>query len=74
MLRIKVNGTPTCLLARPRLDGRYDLRCVDPLVSEFRLCPGDVLYLWLEEAGDSLRASEADLAELAVQEAEEKGN
>jgi hypothetical protein len=74
MLRIKINSAPTSLFAGLRPDGGWDLKCIDPVVGEFRLRSDDVLHLWPEEAGDWLPASEAELAELAVQEAEEKGN
>lgn len=70
MLRIKVNGAQTKFVAKPRPDGGWDLRCVDPLVGEFRLRPEDDLHLWSEEAGEWLCASEMDLTELAVEEAE----
>ena len=70
MLRIKVNGAETNLIAKPRPDGGWDLRCLDPLVGEFRLRSGDVLHLWSDEAGEWPPASEGDLAELAVREAE----
>lgn len=48
MLRIKVNGAQTKFVAKPRPDGGWDLRCVDPLVGEFRLRPEDDLHLWSE--------------------------
>jgi hypothetical protein len=70
MLRIKVNGAETDLIAKPRPDGGWDLRCLDPLVGEFRLRSEDALRLWSDEAGKWLPASEGDLAELAVREAE----
>jgi hypothetical protein len=70
MLRIKVNGAETDLIAKPRPDGGWDLRCLDPLVGEFRLRSTDTLHLWSDEAGEWLPASEGDLAELAVREAE----
>jgi hypothetical protein len=47
------------------------LRCMDPLVGEFRFRSGDVLHLWSEGAGEWLPASEMALVELAVAEAEE---
>jgi hypothetical protein len=65
VLRIKVNGAQTNFVAKPRRDGGWDLRCVD-----FRLRPEDALHLWSEEAGEWLCASEMDLTELAVAEAE----
>jgi len=68
MLKIKVNGAPASLMARSRPDGGWDLRCLDPLVGEFRLRSGDTLHLWSEEFGYWLRATEGDLAELAVRE------
>jgi hypothetical protein len=43
VLRIKVNGAQTNFVAKPRPDGGWDLRCVDPLVGEFRLRPEDDL-------------------------------
>ena len=71
MLKIKVNGAETNFVAKPRPDGEsWDLRCIDPLVSEFRLRSGDALHFWSEQAGEWLPASEGDLAELAVREAE----
>jgi len=70
MLRIKVNGAETNHIAKPRPDGGWDLRCLDPLVGEFRLRSEDALHLWSDEAGEWLPASEGDLAELAVREAE----
>ena len=66
MLRIKVNGAPARHFARLRSDGGWDLRCLDPLVGEFRPRSGDTLHLWSEEFGYWLPASEMDLAELAV--------
>jgi hypothetical protein len=74
MLRIKINGAPASLFARPCPDGVWDLRCLDPLVGEFLLCDGDTLHLWVEEFGKWLRASEDDLVELAIGEAERKGS
>jgi hypothetical protein len=74
MLQIKVNDAITSLFARLRPDGGWDLRCMDPLVGEFRLRSGDVLHIWSEEAGEWLPASEMALVELAVAEAERKGN
>lgn len=72
MLRIKINGAPASLFARPRPDGVWDLRCLDPLVGEFLLRDGDTLHLWSEEFGYWLRATEGDLVELAIREAEQK--
>lgn len=72
MPRIKVNDAITSLFARLRPDGGWDLRCMDPLVGEFRLRSGDVLHLWLEGAGEWLPASEMELTELAVREEEER--
>jgi hypothetical protein len=69
-LKIKVNGATTSLIARPRRDEAWDLRCIDPVVGEFRLRLGDTLHLWSEELQEWLPASELDLAELAVREAE----
>jgi hypothetical protein len=69
-VRIKVNGVPASLIARTRPDEAWDLRCIDPLVGEFRLRSGDTLHLWSEELGEWLPASELDLAEFAVREAE----
>jgi hypothetical protein len=60
--------------ARPQPDGGWDLRCLVPLVGEFRLRSGNVLHSWSEELGEWLPASEMDLAEVAVAEAEEMGN
>jgi hypothetical protein len=74
MLRIKVNGAPASLFARLRPDEGWDLRCLDPVVGEFRLRFGDVLHLWSEEAREWLPASEMDLVELAVREAERNGS
>jgi hypothetical protein len=72
MARIKINGAPASLFARLRPEGGWDLRCLDPLVGEFRLHSGDILHLWSEEVGEWLPASEMDLAELAVREEEER--
>jgi hypothetical protein len=74
MLRIKVNGAVTTFIAklRPDLDS-WDLRCIDPLVGEFRLRPRDTLHFWSEQFGEWLPASEMDLTEMAVAELE-KGN
>jgi len=74
MLKIKVNGAIASLFARSRPDGGWDLRCLDPLVGEFLLHDGDTLHLWSEEFGEWLPASEMDLVELAVAEAERKGS
>jgi hypothetical protein len=46
------------------------LRCIDPLVGEFRLRSGDALHFWSEQAGEWLPASEMDLIEMAVAELE----
>ena len=73
MLRIKINCAPTSLFARPRPDGGWDLRCIDPVVGEFRIYSGDVLHMWSDETEEWLPASEGDLAERAVREAEQKG-
>ena len=72
MLKIRVNGAETNLIAKLRLDGAWDLRCLDPLVGEFRLHSGDVLYLWSEEFEEWLPASEDDLVEPAVWEEEKR--
>jgi hypothetical protein len=74
MLQIKVNDAITSLFARLRPDGGWDLRCMDPLVGEFRLRSGDILHFWSEGAREWLPASEMDLTELAVREAERKGS
>ena len=74
MLKIKVNGAPASLFARLRPDGGWDLRCIDPLLGEFRLRSGEPLHIWSEEAGEWLPASEGDLAWLAVREAERTGS
>ncbi len=74
MLRINVNGATTNLLARLRPDGGWDLRCIDPLVGEFRLRSGDVLHLWSDKAQQWLPAPEMDLAELAITDAERKNS
>jgi hypothetical protein len=69
MLKIKVNGAETNFIAKLRPDGEsWNLRCIDPLVSEFRLRSGDSLHFWLEQAGAWLPASEMDLTEMAVVE------
>ena len=75
MLKIKVNGAQTHFVAKLRPDGdSWDLRCIDPLVGEFLLRPGDSLHFWSEEAGEWLPASEMDLTEMAVAEwAKSKG-
>ena len=68
---IKLNGAVTHFIAKLRPDGEsWDLRCIDPLVGEFRLRPGDILYFWSEQAGAWLPASEMDLIEMAVAELE----
>jgi hypothetical protein len=70
-MQIKVNGAVTTFIAKLRPDGdSWDLRCVDPLVSEFRLRPGDTLHFWSEQAGEWLPGREMDLIELAVPELE----
>ena len=74
MLKIQVNGAITSHIARLRPDRGWDLRCVDPSVGESRLHSGDVLHVWSEEAGEWLPASEMELVELAVAEAERNGN
>ena len=52
MLKIKVNGAETTFIAKVRPDGdSWDLRCVDPLVGEFRLRPGDAGKVLLQSAG-----------------------
>ena len=69
MLKIKIDGAETSFVAKPRPDGEsWDLRCVDPLVGEFRLRSGDALHFWSEQAGEWLPASEMDLTEMAVAE------
>jgi hypothetical protein len=73
MLRIKVNGAVTTFIAKLRPDGdSWDLRCIDPLVGEFRLRPGDALHFWSEQFGEWLPASEMDLTEMAVAELENR--
>jgi hypothetical protein len=72
MLRIEINDAIANFVARPRPDGEWDLRCLDPLVGEFRLRSGDVLRVWSEEFREWLPASATDLAELAVWEAEKR--
>jgi hypothetical protein len=72
MLKIKVNGAPASLFARLRPDEGWDLRCLDPLVGEFRIRCGDTLHLWSEEFGYWLPATECDLTELAVRETEKQ--
>ena len=53
MLKIKVNGAETNFIAKLRPDGdSWDLRCIDPLVGEFRLRSGDALPFWSEQAGN----------------------
>jgi hypothetical protein len=74
MLKILVNGAPAVLFARLRPDGGWDVRCTDRLVGEFRLCSGDVLHFWSEEAGEWLPAAEWELNELAIREAGWKEN
>jgi hypothetical protein len=61
VLKIKVNGATTRLLARPGTDGVWDLRCLDPLVGEFILDSRDTLHLWSDEFGYWLLAKESDL-------------
>jgi hypothetical protein len=74
MLRIKVNGAVTTFIAKLRPDGdSWDLRCIDPLVGEFRLRAGDTLHFWSEQFGEWLPGREMDLIELAVAELEGKG-
>ena len=72
MLKIKVNGAETMLLARDRSEGEGEwvLRCLDPLVGEFPLRSTDTLLLWWEEAGEWVPTTEGDLVELAVAEVE----
>ena len=66
-----VYGAQTHFIAKLRPDGdSWDLRCVNPLVGEFRLRSGDALHFWSEQAGEWLPASEMDLTELAVAELE----
>jgi hypothetical protein len=68
---IKLNGAVTTFIAKVRPDGdSWDLRCVDPLVGEFRLRSGDILYFWSEQFTEWLPASEMDLIEMAVAELE----
>ena len=68
-MQIKVNGAVTIFIAKVRPDGdSWDLRCIDPLVGEFRLRSGDALHFWSEQAGEWLPASEMDLTEMAVAE------
>ena len=73
-MKILVNGAPTSLFARLRPDQGWDVRCLDPLVGEFCLRSGDVLHIWSAEAREWFPASEMDLVELAVAEAERKGS
>lgn len=73
MLKIKINGAPASLFARLRPDEGWDLVCSDPLVGEFRLRSTDILHRWSEAVGEWFPASEGDLAELAIHEAERKG-
>jgi hypothetical protein len=71
MLRIKVNGAQTHFVAKLRPDGdSWDLRCIDPLVGEFRLHSGDTLHFWSEQFTEWLPGREMDLIELAVAELE----
>jgi hypothetical protein len=73
MLRIKVNGAVTTFIAKVRPDGdSWDLRCIDPLVGEFRLRPGDILYFWSEQFREWLPGREMDLIEMAVAELEKR--
>jgi hypothetical protein len=73
MLRIKVNGAQTHFIAKLRPDGdSWDLRCIDPLVGEFRLRPGDALHFWSEQFREWLPGREMDLIELAVAELENR--
>ena len=68
---IKLNGAVTTFIAKLRPDGdSWDLRCIDPLVGEFRLRPGDTLHFWSEQFGEWLPGREMDLIELAVAELE----
>ncbi|MGD0966251.1 MAG: hypothetical protein ABSA57_20430 [Candidatus Acidiferrales bacterium] len=68
---ITINGAVATFIAKVRPDGdSWDLRCVDPLVGEFRLRPGDALHYWSNRSGEWLPASEMDLIELAVAELE----
>ena len=68
---IKVNGAQTHFVAKVRPDGdSWDLRCIDPLVGEFRLRTGDALHFWSEQGGEWLPSSEMDLIEMAVAELE----
>jgi hypothetical protein len=70
---IKLNGAQTHFIAKLRPDGEsWDSCCTDPLVGEFRLCSGDALHFWSEQAGEWLPASEMDLIEMAVAELENR--
>jgi hypothetical protein len=73
MLRIKVNGAVTTFIAKLRPDGdSWDLRCIDPLVGELLLRPGDTLHFWSEQFGEWLPGREMDLTEMAVAELEKR--
>ncbi len=66
MLRIKVNGAETDLVARERDEGEWLLLCVDQVLGEFHVSRQDKLELWWPDAGAWLPVSEMVLAELAV--------
>ena len=70
MLTIRINGAPAKLYPRARPDGAWDLVCLDPLAGQCRLRSGDVLRLWSTQTGEWLPATEGDLADLAIEEAE----
>ena len=68
---ITINGAVATFIAKVRPDGdSWDLRCVDPLVGEFRLRDRDILYFWSEQFGEWLPGREMDLIEMAVAELE----
>ena len=72
-MQIKVNGAVTTFIAKVRPDGdSWDLRCIDPLVGEFRLRDGDILYFWSEQGRKWIAATEMDLIEMAVAELEKR--
>jgi hypothetical protein len=70
---IKLNGAVTNFIAKVRPDGdSWDVRCIDPLVGEFRLRSGDALHFWSEQFGEWLPGREMDLIEMAVAELENR--
>ncbi len=66
MLRIKVNGAETALVARERDEGEWLLLCTDPELGEFHVSRQDKLELWWPDAQVWLPVSEMTVAELVI--------